>query len=55
MQALLWVTAMFEVDGITYSVCIKAEETVWIGYDFALLALYILALILSLAGQAGQI
>lgn len=37
-----------------FSVCIKAKVTAWIRYAFVPAAVWILVLILSLAGQEGQ-
>lgn len=37
-----------------FSVCIEAEETIWVGCAFVPAAFWILVLILSLADQAGQ-
>lgn len=37
-----------------FSVCIKAEETIWVGCAFVPVAFWMLVLILSLADQAGQ-
>jgi len=37
-----------------FSVCVQAEETVWVGCAFVPAAFWILVLILSLADQAGQ-